>query len=166
MAKTEKRNLFLNEFALREFKNKFHNDLAMNFFSYKHVIVSKSCYTRDLPQLLGNLNGIVVNEWKEEKSVFDVLIVSAIDIEEMKKGNFFNDVFDALVNINKRQKIIDRFKVSANVYILDERDFLSFYNNRSAYIDEFKTDDYDYEKLYNAMTIVPIVTAKGLFEEI
>lgn len=163
MAKTEKRNLFLNEFALQEFKNKFHNDLAMNFFSYKHVIVSKSCYTKNLPQLLGNLNGIIVNEWKEEKSVFDVLIVSAIDIEEMKKGNFFKDVLEAVANVNKRQKIIDTKKVSANVYIIDERDFLSFYENRAGYINNFKIKDYNQENLYNAMTITPIVTPQSLF---
>lgn len=156
----------MNVAALQEFKNKFHNDLAMNFFSYKHVIVSKSCYSLKLPQLLGNLNGIVVNEWKEEKSVFDVLIVYAIDIEEMKKEKFFNDVLEALANVNKRQKIIDTKKVSANVYVIDERDFLTFYKNREKYLQDFKIDDFDHVKLYNAMTIVPIVTTKGLFKGI
>lgn len=44
----------------------------------------------------------------------------------MKKGNFFKDMLEALANINKRQKIIDTKKVSANVYVIDERDFIAF----------------------------------------
>lgn len=86
---------------------------------------------------------------KEEKSVFDVLIVSAIDIEEMKKGKFF-----------------DTKKISANVYVINERDFLFFYKNREKYLEDFKIDDFDHLRLYNAMTIVPIVTTKGLFRGI
>ena len=143
--------LFFNADVLNYYREKFLKYLRINFFSNQYVIVSDNCAVKNIPFLLGELNGICVNEWQEEKEVFHSFIISDSDYENAVNGLYSKEVDYVLKNINKRQtlKDEDREKISADIFIIKESDFLEFHKDRKAFIENhFSLNSFSEEDLF------------------
>ncbi|WPC16407.1 hypothetical protein LEQ04_06560 [Riemerella anatipestifer] len=102
------------------------------------------------------------------KNNFTVFIASAEDYNNALKGIYSEDFLFFIKNINKRQSLVDEKgiktekgsyknrKVTANVYIVLEEDFISYHKDRKSYIKDNKIEDYfNNELLLNLMQQVP-----------
>lgn len=151
--------LFLTPQALEYFKFKFFKNLRINFFSNNYVLISKNCLRKDIAYMSGQLNGTYVNEWIEEKEKFTIFIISELDFENAKKGVYSTEVNFVIININKRQSIIDeeKQKLSANIYIIRESIFYDFFVDRQKFIYDHKIFEniYNEENLFKLMSEIP-----------
>ncbi|AFR36238.1 hypothetical protein [Riemerella anatipestifer] len=161
--------LYLSPEVINLFIKKFNHHLRINFFSNIYVYASKNVKKENIAYLVGELNGICVSDsWLEEKNNFTVFIASAEDYNNALKGIYSEDFLFFIKNINKRQSLVDEKgiktengsyknrKVTANVYIVLEEDFISYHKDRKSYIKDNKIEDYfNNELLLNLMQQVP-----------
>ncbi|EKB56599.1 hypothetical protein [Bergeyella zoohelcum] len=149
--------LFLNSRVIDIFRERFLVNVRFNTFSGIYVYCSKNIKEKSIPYKVGEFNGICVSDsWKEEKNDFSIFIISDEDYDNALNGNYSEDVLFFINRVNKRQSLADEKnkKISADVMIIKETDFLQYYSDRKRFIQKYFKAEYQ-DNLYEEMLKKP-----------
>ncbi|SDE57333.1 hypothetical protein [Riemerella columbipharyngis] len=152
--------LYLNRDALELFRMKFLYKVKMNFFSNTFVYTSDNIENKNIPYLLGELHSICVDDsWKEEKNNFTTFISSREDYDNALNGIYSNAFLFFIKRINQKQTLEDekKNKLTADVYIILEEDFILYHRDRANFIKYKKIENhFDEEILLSTMQEQPM----------
>ena len=107
------------------------NKLNPFYGKYLYYSTNISNFMNNIYQLGGNLNGTVVNLWKEESILTDFFIISDTDYKNIEKDIYSDEVLFIENLINKQQTIVDtkESKITTKIKIIKFSVFENFYQN-------------------------------------
>lgn len=107
------------------------NKLNPFYGKYLYYSTNISNFMNNIYQLGGNLNGTVVNLWKEESILTDFFIISDTDYKNIEKNIYSNEVLFIENLINKQQTIVDtkESKITTKIKIIKFSVFENFCQN-------------------------------------
>lgn len=128
--------LFLHIECFELYERKFKSEIIINYFSNRNVLISENCERKNIAYILGELNGICVNNWHEEREQTHIFIISKIDYENYKKGIESKELNFIISLINKKQTLVDEKAktLTSRITIICEEIFYDFFNDRKLFI--------------------------------
>lgn len=107
------------------------NKLNPFYGKYLYYSTNISNFMNNIYQLGGNLNGTVVNLWKEESILTDFFIISDTDYKNIEKDIYSDEVLFIENLINKQQTIVDtkESKITTKIKIIKFSVFENFYQS-------------------------------------
>ena len=107
------------------------NKLNPFYGKYLYYSTNISNFMNNIYQLGGNLNGTVVNLWKEESILTDFFIISDTDYKNIEKDIYSDEVLFIENLINKQQTIGDtkESKITTKIKIIKFSVFENFYQS-------------------------------------
>lgn len=107
------------------------NKLNPFYGKYLYYSTNISNFMNNIYQLGGNLNGTVVNLWKEESILTDFFIISDTDYKNIEKDIYSDEVLFIENLINKQQTIVDtkESKITTKIKIIKFSVFENFCQN-------------------------------------